>query len=66
MIQARRSKDRAWHTYLAALVTILILEQVGVISLYFALLKVVLFWVVLEWPTNSFVLNLELYSDTNL
>lgn len=66
MIQVIRSKDSAWHTYLAALVMILILEQIGVISLYFALLKVVLFWVVLEWPTNIFVLNLELYSDTNL
>lgn len=43
MIQVIRSKDSAWHTYLAALVMILILEQIGVISLYFALLKVVLF-----------------------
>lgn len=43
MIQVIRSKDSAWNTYLAALVMILILEQIGVISLYFALLKVVLF-----------------------
>lgn len=32
----------------------------------FALLRVILYWVIMEWPTNTFILHLELYSDTNL
>ena len=52
--------------YLAAIVMILILKPIGGISLWFALLKVVLWGVILGWLTNIFILNLELYSDTNL